>query len=321
MALEAPTAWDVEMAKLLKPLVDLEMNHPVLFYANTFPIAFHYAYALGEQPEEMLSKRLNSGTWNVPPAGSKASFYYGTVANKKLEVPVTKFTPKYVFAYKTLAVAHAFDKAIETQRLAQRLDRKNPSFDEFLEVALPKYDKVILHTEIEELGKSLSAMIGSRKPVTLYTPAKGEHLPLTKPFANSAASTMRLFVYGGPLSTYLLRKDNYYVGLLLGGANEGITTAVRIKGISSVSDRAKAKQAIAAYHRKLFADAETLCKSKGRSSADKCPPFYSVYRAYNELAWTLQHRSSFKSAKEYAQCLFDHHVTPTHGGNAKKRAS
>jgi hypothetical protein len=119
---------------------------------------------------------------------------------------------------------------------------------------------------------------------------------------NSVSNILRIFIYGGSLSSYLLRKQNRYIALDIDTSGVKVDETMK----TYISCPSPFADAISNYHLELYRAAEEG-QEIPRRNGSKCPNYFAVYRRYNEIAWIFQHRSSFKNAQEYANCLWAHH--------------
>ena len=170
-------------------------------------------------------------------------------------------------------------------------------------------DLVAIYAEIPELGQYLSKAIKAKltdKEVLVFSLADGNGelcMPPVPVFHQRySRSPLRMFVYGGPLSSYLCRKENRYLALDIeadGGErpSEDLETVLLLDDKVDDSGREDLRQ----YHRNLVEKAAALAS---------CVPFYAVYRAFNEMAWLVQSRASFQRAEEFQRCIEVHHADP-----------
>jgi len=322
--LNPPTEWDKKLINALLPLAKAGWIHHTVFFANTFPLGFHYAWALKQAGKEnQIKECLKISGWKPSSIEDEnKAFYYDVREDSKrgVFIPVTIFQPKYVFIQRTLAttcLAEDVIKEIKARPIKKKkigdvkksFVKNNPPLPlkSFLQKA-KDFDTVEIYAEIDVLGEYLRSKITSEitdKTCRVYHAESGERLPLIEPFARGN-STLRLFIYGGSLTTYLKRKKNHYITTEVdSGKNSDekkLATGIRLVGTAN----ATIKKAIRTYHKLLY-DAADPKRNKNLNNAMNCPPFYSVCRAYNTTAWLNQHRSTFKEPSEYAVCLEEHH--------------
>lgn len=304
------TVWDDMMIELLSPIAaEAPPKLQMLFFANTFPLAYHYAIALKragaiEQPRDYIV----SGKWGESEEPNQ--IFYTNKGDKEgiSHVPVTLFRPQYAFVPLTLATSQIWNNLLHDEDIKKRTP-PIPSISEFLDKAKNKYkyNKVVIYAEIEDLGNYLNNMIKDKCAESNIIVKQNQADRIVLPvlgFDEPVPNMLRVFIYGGSLSSYLLRKKDRYLCLMLGnGINENNKMKTYVSCPSKYSD------ILNNYHLKLYQAANEL-KNNGNNK-NECPPFFSVYRSYNEMAWLLQHRSSFKDAHEFAECLCEHHEKMT----------
>jgi hypothetical protein len=116
-------------------------------------------------------------------------------------------------------------------------------------------------------------------------------------------NTLRLFLYGAPLTSYFERKQQRFIpfNVNVDGAQQSFETVVAIMG--HLTARKAIRDAIYSYHKLLYEAAKEEEKTDQQS-------FRAIQYYYNRVARLLQHRSSFPSSQEFAKCLADHHQPP-----------
>jgi hypothetical protein len=280
------------------------------FFANTFPLAYHYWWALKQAGKDDPGHFISFASGFAPPAASEWGYTTRSFAESTNRpfVPVTRFQPKWVFA----------ERSIWTREIYQSVVPNPPpqgtvSLGRFLKAVLndaPNLDLVTVYAEIPNLGRYVQRCVDGALPgcdVKIFCLADGPGefcMPPVPIFQQRQCRTvLRLFVYGGPLSSYLRRKSNRYLPLdvdddAVGTDGEGMETVL-------VHDRdvdAEEMQQLVEYHRTLV--------QERHDTPRECPPFFSIYRAFNELAWLVQSRASFQDAGEYHDCILMHHASP-----------
>jgi len=310
---------DDELIVTLAPLLIHKAVVCFPFFANTFPLVFHYFCLLRSAniSANLTDRRIKLISWGderrlIKYKRSQTPLVvYSTekdIGNAEgiTKVHVTKFLPKYIFSEFNLRLWNASHRTIEADETTQPDIRKvvaalhkENSF-EYFEVftEIPAQAKALAG----ELFESLDLKEGTHYNVFDLTKA-------TRFFDEShlLKKTLRLFLYGAPLTRYFLRKKQRYIPfeVTINGAEDSFETVVAVKGNPSV--REAISNAICIYHRTLY-DAAKKEKEREQQS------FRAVQYHYNRVARLLQHRSSFPSSLEYAKCLADHHQPPKVGG-------
>jgi hypothetical protein len=303
------TNWDQKMVAHLSSIAKLDKppGMQLLFFANTFPLAYHYALAL-KMKNLNPDKYIHVGLWNQ--IKDYDGIFYTNDPKKadkagKCSSPVTVFNPRWAFVPRTLSISRIWDAlpASEVDGVSEYAPQARDLVPFLNGAKEEKYTQVWIYTELKDLGDLVSVQARSMFPqhkVFFWEDGSGR-LPA---FETSSAEqdVLRLFVFGGPLSSYLLRKTKRYLPLALpNGPDFGKTLLSSMKLFVAGSD--ETINALEQYHNDLY---NKSLSRRGKDTSE-CPPFFTVYRAYNELAWLLQHRSSFKDADEFAQCLKQHH--------------
>ncbi|MGH9424710.1 MAG: hypothetical protein ACRD2L_00140, partial [Terriglobia bacterium] len=227
------TAWDGRMIDHLLPIA--ERRKPprlqMLFFANTFPLAFHYAHALrktGKQPKDYI--RL--GEWKEYDNGDNGEvMHYTNEATHKAgqtHIGVTVFDPQWAFVPLTLATSRIWKYLGPVRRGGAEKAVQPRDLSTFLVAAKEAgFDAMWIYAELPDLGAHLKHLVEDCFPDPTIFAVKRDSRPseVTLPVfnaANSHQSILRLFVYGGSLSSYLLRKCNRYLPLALSnGAQSG----------------------------------------------------------------------------------------------------
>lgn len=304
------SAWDERMIGYLDEIAGVKSPPPMqlLFFANTFPLIYHYGLALKRRGKDP-NKYIHAG-WLNEDVKAPNTIRYTNKNNSEANnvTPVTIFNPKWAFVPLSLA----------TNRIWQQSRNEDPTSPipkvrRFLEVAKSsEYNSLWVYAELEDLGLYLRSLTDKIFPCqsAFYCqgPDGNTRLPAFET-THPDKHFLRLFIFGGPLSTYFRSKASRYLPLSL----DGVAPTKKMQlYVSGPSDYLLALQS---YHSALYADSLAITKAKAtpseNPSAVNCPPFFSVYRSYNEMAWLLQHRSSFKDAFEFAGCIADHHLAAT----------
>ena len=305
------TKWDEDMVDILTPIAGHNKAPRVemLFFANTFPLAYHYAIAL-KRKKKSPNKLIFPGVWGAP---NKSNMIFYTNEPKKRDgsqrVRVTVFEPRYAFTPLTLASSRIRDDLLSDENIKTRQPQRF-TISEFLEKAKKRdyeFGDVVISAEIADLGDYLKAFVEKTfDKVTVFAsqgPRKTVKLPISR-LIKPSSNMLRFFIYGGSLSSYLRRKQDRYLSLdIHDGSGE-----VAEKMNTYISCPTVFVEALKKYHKKLYEAAKEAENYK--PGCQTCPQFFTVYRSYNEMAWLLQHRSSFEDADEFAKCLRDHHREP-----------
>lgn len=315
------SSWDDEMIKYLQPMAKAKKPPflELLFFANTFPLAFHYALALQDQSKgsSEISHLIKLRNWKEKSKDDNKNVikYTNDPKSEKVNSLVTIFKPKWVFVPLTLGTSRLWHSLPSVQDAVKKgfrnEDMEPPQLSEFLKPAQRAgFDDVWIYAELFDLGVYLSKIVKEQNfKTTIFAGDAGVEgtndspLPFFKS-VNIYTNILRLFIYGGSLSSYLREKYNRYLPLQLPDSKNGNDLMKTFVSCPSIYVKALQK-----YHAALYKAAK--CEATKEENNDHlCPSFFTVYRGYNEMAWLLQHRSHFKDAKKFAKCLIDHNEDP-----------
>lgn len=305
------------MVQTLQDIAEDEYHLEFVFFANTFPIAFHYSEALKRvHPEINPGDYIRIGNWNQNSIEENKKVIRYTNRTGSDRSPITTFNPKLAFVPLTLSSSMIYQLLVSERSETDRNNEGPVDLIEFVEAAKRQgYEKLWIYSELEDMGNYIEDLTqGSFLEVRKFQ-ASGQELGnqaeetdrtlrpnVSLPFFEETGNTLnllRIFIYGGSLSSYLSRKKAKYIALELPeNPPEGTTDWMRTYIFSQ-----NHQDALKEYHKKLY---ESACNPI--PDRDKCPPFFNVYRKYNDMSWLLQHRSSFKDANEYCECIREHHT-------------
>jgi hypothetical protein len=296
-------SWDNEMAELLMPLV--KANHPpklkMFFFANTFPLAYHYAIALQNSGKHDPTKYIELSNWGDRKQQGVLAYTSSPrdgTSGRLRNLPITIFKPKWAFIPLTLSSQSVWGALDQPMTLSGFLAKPE----------LEAYEDFAIYAELQELGGYLQGRVqetlrelgkAAKRVQVFFSQGARQKLPLVTT-RKSTPNLLRLFIYGGSLSSYLSHKTGRYLRLSLEEGKECskiLNTFLRCPAIFA--------EPLQKYHKKLYASAKRALRPVDTKA---CPPFFTVYRSYNEMAWLLQHRSSFENAEDFAQCLADHNA-------------
>ena len=301
---------DKELIEKLFPLQKHGATVYFPFFANTFPLAFHYSCLLADnEARDQIDQRIKLISWGDERRFVKRKIprsplvFYSTLktigkATNLTPVLVTDFLPCLVFSefnLKVWAVSNPPEEGGESPKA---------NLKDIVKVLVQEktFDNFEVFTEIPEqakaLFKELFGELNLKYDIVETTSAKWlfdeTHL---------CQNTLRLFLYGAPLTNYLSHKRQRFIPfkVRLDGARESFLTVIAVKGAD------KARKAIAKameeYHCRLYKAAQEETENDRQA-------FRTVQYHYNRVARLLQHRSSFLSSQEYAKCLAEHHQAP-----------
>jgi hypothetical protein len=295
---------DRDLSELLAPLAKNNVSLYFPFFANTFPIACHYydyLKAAAKDPEQYIKLARWGDDRLGKQAGDGNTTWYCTVQEKPeglSSVPIGVYQPQWMFAAFNLQTSEVWNSLGGGKREVSFAEMKDFEIWEIF-TEIPKQAEALLNAF--EIAPDKRVLVA---PESEGTWCDERHLE---------KETLRLFLYGAPLTTYFLRKTQHYIPLRINGdkissqtpVNTAFDTVMAAKFDGDGAGRESVVDCLTKYHAKLFEAAR-----QERDGADAGGQFRSVQYHYNRVARALQHRSSFLSSQDFAKCLADHHDYP-----------
>jgi hypothetical protein len=298
------TNLDEELAEILQPLAcqGVTLNYP--FFANTFPLAFHLYKATqigtGKAKGHRSPVTIRQVSWNTdvePLLGNSEtpSVFYATRGDvirwkKRIKTKVSTrgiclYQPKSFFVDQS---PHCLAVALEVGRNGEGV-----TIHSLLQKLLDGRSTIEVFTDIPAQAQ---AIIKQPRRGGYTVRIADAHSPADF-LGPPPSDSLRVHLYGGPLTAYLRRKPNRLVEFRFPyAAIEKVKQAFQTL-ICVSPPNSQFIHILGKYHRALFAAAM-------KSDSDS---FWAVSAAYNRLARLQQHRSSFPSAADYVQCLREHY--------------
>jgi hypothetical protein len=299
------SSLDESLIKVLDPLrKDHALVH-VPFFANTFPLAFHYWQCTqDENGNGMPVKLVRWGEEEQLVRARKLEeqptvFYSSEAVCEQLKktdlageidhIPLWTYKPRLIFA----------EYGIKLREIDGELPKGASGLANFGDLAkrlIGTFDPIEVFTEIEDVAIAIVAQ---------YFPDNKKECPIIT--ANNCCSlderhlrgtTIRLYVYGAPMAMYFSRKKRF-LGFEVSetGKAAGVKTAALIHS-ADASTRASVATALKSYHVALL---DACAEPKTTASSFRAIQYY-----YNRFARVMQHRSSFPTGVEYARSIVDH---------------
>ena len=299
--------FDRGQLSCLGSLASQDANLYIPFYANTFPLGYHYSRVL---PRRGTSKgaggRIIRHIWSesIPetvlqkPTG--ISVLYGTNATVKTLKREIAARKKQDPNFK-VKVEKTFFTDYQPCYFFTRNDHSSQLFLEDDVQVRADFDLVEVYTDVP-------AQAGI---VRSYLHEKMEHPPRMRVIGDllhahlmvrSDNRILRLYFYGAPLTSSLLTKDEYRKWELpnkLWKPDQFRTHCIIVSPCHI--DTSGIRSCLISYHNDLFKRAE-----------EDCSQLRNVWWAYNRAADMILHPSRFQSERKYAACLTSHHKPGVH---------
>lgn len=296
---------DRDLIEQLQPLTaaDLTVYYP--FFANTFPLAMHLSQALSlaRGKGHPVQARAEQIPWSTPiqqllgpiPSENGAAVFYATEGDVSrlpglFQHSVGIYQPRSMFLDRTLlaeSVARRADKKIEYLNLSKLLAGRT---------------YVDVHSDIPAQAVAILAAHGLTQEQTLRFPgsdlrhAGTEMKPLEDDSLRHLSDSIRLYIYGGPLTAYLRRKSRRFIEIRIPPSTARGHVSEFGTVVCTNSQSEDVQRALKHYHERLFS-----------AAAHEAPDeFWAVCTAYNRRSRAQLHRSSFLSAREFIKCLNEH---------------
>jgi hypothetical protein len=316
---------DTRLMDTIRPLGDhgAELYFP--FFANTFPLAFHYASLLkrsnksgrindlikliawdNERAVLMGTMSTNVSVPRLCYTTEEAIQKIGEASRRDAitQVPVTVFSPKWVFTEFNLKVW-----SVRCDSLKAKGSNQRDGVVRVVDVVpvLNEFELFEVYTEIPDQATAFFDVFAKKIGLTvkrrIIEMSKAEFLVDSE---HLTKRSLKLFFYGGPLMSYFFRKRQRYIPLLVDEIVEPMPFFKTLVAVTNSSAEIckTIGECIRTYHLDLY-------KSAKQVSQTTCYSFRAMQHNYNRIARVLQTRSSFLSPLEYAQCLSQHHKEPT----------
>jgi hypothetical protein len=313
--------------ELIEQLQELKKAHAVLhfpFFANTFPLAFHYAKTTEEA--DFDAKILEQDWKRSMPVleGEHLHVFYAT--KKAIEsgggpntrfLIVSQYRPRLIFAdYRPFL--HAEVKAQRkgeivdldrdddpSKNTARDMERKESQMFPGALLPLAKDLGVVnfeLFTDVPDQARLI------REKTDLPTEIIAEGIDGLKT-PKLAKRTLRLHFFGAPASTRMIRDPFKYIPFIVEDGllenDDTMLTCVCVsdqRGNEIGPEVPKILNGLAEYHKKIFKAAQ--------QAKDSAMEFHEICLAYNRLAERKQDSTVFTNPAEFAACLRTHHKDP-----------
>jgi hypothetical protein len=303
---------DAQFIECLAPIAASRAKIYYPFFANTFPLAYHYHKTLlsstvANHTASDTARRIIQLPWSTPVRtiigqhnetnSDLPAVFYATLADAKTlqktdykhTVPfkhcvVWLYRPRYIFVELT---PHTWDVSREHKTFSRAV----------LHDLMAGRNTIDVHTDIPSQALALLRQLDATDTynVPLFPSATADTADVLTD-APPPGSTLRLYLYGGPLTAYLKRKTDRFIDFrvpdtLTDKQSDDFTTCICVAGHNGLL------RGLKAYHTLLSNTAHTT---------DQDDLFWPLCNAYNRLARVTQHRSSFPTASAFAACLREH---------------
>lgn len=285
------TALDKELANLLRPLVDAKVELQYPFFANTFPLAFHLAHSAGQSDSEPRP-RIEAIPWNKPideilRASTGVLLFYATeedkdrLAQQVIPVQACDYVPGHVFV----------DQSPHAENLFSANGRKLSDGTQLTKLLAGRC-YLDVHSDIPMQAAAILDAIGF--PLQNTYGVQPDQVNVVGP---PLADSIRIYVYGGPLTAYLEAQPEEFLRLAIpeevrARCPKRFNTYICIR---PVTERAL-EAPLAEYHRRLYEEVV----------ADNQVGFVAVYDAYNRIARRRQDPAVFPHVGAFVECLRRH---------------
>lgn len=287
------SSFDKRCLELLAPLKQSKPKLYFPFFANTLPIAFHYGVILDEICPDLTSELIRLVPWDfqIPELvddESKISnvIYFGTpisstAKHSTAKVSVGYYNPRSIFTEYSLHASEYIStgKIYGHSELARLLET----------LAAPYSNCIQVRTELGDQAKALMDSL-QIKGVRYQTTS-------TSVGMSDIGPSLNIFLYGAPLTRYLRKKRSRFIEIRLDdqlvSTDKAYETFIYIRHLDHDSS-------IYSTILRYWDFVSENYKERRRDS------FWALCDAYNHLARTIQHRSSFPDAESYMLCLNEH---------------
>lgn len=301
--------FDNQQSTLLRALAQRRIILHFPLFANTFPLAFHYARALRDIGETTPEAFISYHPWDQGPPehqDGKTRLFYAT--KKQLDrqqistrVHVTLYRPTHFFIDRTARTAYHLHQLGRNGQL-----RLNHACAEALFSGTRRIEIVSDTPEQADYLRHQLQEHFHRPPVVEIARRQDA---IAKVLLAERQSDSRLYFFGAPGTARLLSQTRRFVPIQLNTEAfsrkdysqevlDLFDTFCAIGGTELHDDDVQEiSTAVDAYHTHLFDAANS-----------KPEAFEEVFIRYNEMAWRLDSIAVFDSAESFAGSISAHHI-------------
>ncbi|MDQ4123235.1 MAG: hypothetical protein M3209_17495 [Acidobacteriota bacterium] len=313
-------SFDEIQKELLKPLDEKGAVVYFPFFANTFPLGYHYYqfnhsknlkfhdWATQPIPDELV--KMLKRTKDKSKKNNRQFVFYAT--EKTIKDFKNKFKPNesnIIFSCEFISeyIPRLFFFHTSRHTFLRVLVNENKNRNNFLQYLHgylnSKCDVIEIYTDIPiQAGilKTQFEQVLSGKQIKIIRDWTDYF-----DFPNSGKKVIRIYFYGAPVTSALSKRQEEFTPVSFpevrdkSELNTYICAGKVVDSESSESELISLKntlQNLSDYHKNLF-----------NSAKDKFTDLRNVWWTYNRYALSHQHNSLFKSPQDYAECLRLHH--------------
>jgi len=302
--------FDNQQSKLLHPLAERGVILHFPLFANTFPLAFHYAKALRNIGEKNPEAFIIYHQWDQGPpkhSDKRTHLYYATKSqlnqhrNIQASIHITLYRPTHFFIDRTAKTAYHLNQHGHEGALRFNPDCAKALFSGATQIEIvsdtPEQADYLKYQLRRNLHRPPLIEIGRRQDA------------IANVLLAERQSDSRLYFFGAPATARFLSQARRFVPIQLnseGFSREDYSQEVRdlfdtfsaIGGATLAdNDLQEVSVAIDAYHSNLFDAANS-----------KPEAFEEVFIRYNEMAWRLDSVAVFDNAESFARSISAHHI-------------
>jgi hypothetical protein len=320
--------FDNEQEKLLQPLLSDGAIVHFPFFANTFPLAFHY-FQLGSNESDKV--RLHKWGEEEIPADvilalsdsnekeSHPHVFYATRKTVKVLEDILKgqstyrlLEPQFFTEYKPERFFLHTERHVFLRSLVREHCKNRQVTRQFADSLRSEFAVIEIFTDIPrqaDLVKDLLSQHGfNAKHIVVID--SWDDVFSREAYTEEALKkkVLRIYFYGAPVSNALKKREEEFTYLKVPITETTdkselytyICVLVPNKDYEeNENDNSNGlMRGLAQYHRNLFHAANT-----------RCSDLRNIWWTYNRFALWQQHNSVFDNPKDYADCLLEHHST------------
>lgn len=301
--------FDQAQQDLLQPLLDANVKLYFPFFANTFPIGFHYFQLLEKVSIASIKQHLDFHFWasGIPERKSGETTAFYTTENslskeiKELKsggkngtfiykIPITLYQPKWIFTQYSSFI----------QRYGENQGDKWSFCDRFVSAIDGEYEKFELFTDIPQQAEFIKTRFKNWGVNQEKVEIIGSLDSILNVAHKVSLKVLRLYFCGAPATSMMLRNRARFIGLklpenLFDGFPDMKTYFVIISD-KELDNSDEVIDNVRNYHRDLF-----------ESAKKKHHALINILWAFNQFTQVNQLNYEFPDSESYANCLTQHH--------------